>query len=505
MPTQPNLYSYPDVDTVAASLRKYVLSSQEAALARHGKFKIAVSGGSLPAMLSKALLAPDNGTEGDKIRFSKWEVFFADERAVPLDDEDSNYGLLKKALLDHIPASSGVPRVYPIDVQYLNDTQELADQYQEALMSSFASKDSVRLPLFDLILLGCGPDGHTCSLFPGHRLLREKDSWVAAIEDSPKMPPRRITLTLAVVIASFKIAFVATGAGKKEILKKILETEEGRSLPCGLVNEGAGEKVSWFTDVAATEAAAMPPTLDNVLIKLDDDGVAVINYNRPKNANALSAGTMRDLLTAFTWAHDHYKLDLVDVPTEGPILSDTNIEILSKTHTLLINSTKPFIAAINGPAIGWGSTSLALFDLVYSVPDAIFFTPFVKLGLAAEACSSVTFQRVMGRQKAAALILAGEQFTATDLERAGLITKILPKEGFMEEVLAIARRMANQPPLALAENKRLMMEPIKAELLAANERECEALRRRGRSGEPREAIRRFEEEQAAKKKKKPKL
>ncbi|RMZ84602.1 hypothetical protein DV737_g1090, partial [Chaetothyriales sp. CBS 132003] len=492
MPTQPNLYSYPDVDTVAAGLRKYILNSQAAALARHGKFKIAVSGGSLPATLSKALLAPDNGIEGERIQFSKWEVFFADERAVPLDDEDSNYGLLKKDLLERIPASLGAPRVYPIDVKYLNDTQELADQYQEALMSSFASKDSVRLPLFDLILLGCGPDGHTCSLFPGHPLLREKDSWVAAIEDSPKPPPRRITLTLPVVVASFKIAFVATGAGKKGILKTILETEEGRSLPCGLVNEGA--------------ATAMPPTLDNVSIKLDDDGVAVINYNRPQNANALSSGTMRDLLTAFTWAHDHYKLDLVDVPAEGPIIPDTNIEILSKIHTLLINSTKPLIAAINGPAIGWGSTSIALFDLVYSVPDAIFFTPFVKLGIAAEACSTVTFQRVMGRQKAAAMILAGEQLAAADLERAGLITKILPKEGFMEEVMAIAKRMAKQPPLAIAENKRLMMEPIRAELLAANERECEALRQRGRSGEPREAIRKFEEEQAAKKKKKsPKL
>ncbi|RMZ85081.1 hypothetical protein DV738_g59, partial [Chaetothyriales sp. CBS 135597] len=258
MPAHPNLYSFSDVDRVAAGLRKYILRVQEGALARHGKFKIAVSGGSLPATLSKALLAAANGTEADKIQFSKWEVFFADERAVPLDHEDSNYGLLKKDLLDHIPASLGAPRVYPIDVKYLNDTQELADQYQEVLMSSFASKDSVRLPLFDLILLGCGPDGHTCSLFPGHALLQEKDSWVAPIEDSPKPPPRRITLTLPVVLASFKIAFVATGAGKKEILKKILETEEGHSLPCGLVNEGAGEKVSWFTDAAATEGIAFP-------------------------------------------------------------------------------------------------------------------------------------------------------------------------------------------------------------------------------------------------------
>ena len=67
---------------------------------------VAVSGGSLPATLSKALLAPDNGTLDDKPQFSKWEIFFADERAVPLDHDDSNYALLKKDLLDNIPPTS---------------------------------------------------------------------------------------------------------------------------------------------------------------------------------------------------------------------------------------------------------------------------------------------------------------------------------------------------------------------------------------------------------------
>ena len=257
MANQPNLYSYSDVDALAAGLRSYMLQCQKAAFARHDKFKIAVSGGSLPATLTKALLRTGDTTQNGEFQFSDWEIFFADERAVPLDHEDSNYGLLKKDLLDHIPSSAGAPTVHPINVKYMDDTQELADQYQETLKSSFASKDSVKLPIFDLLLLGCGPDGHTCSLFPGHELLREKDAWVAAVEDSPKPPPRRITLTLPVVTHGIKIAFVATGGGKKDILKKILETDEGRSLPCGLVNEG-GEKVSWFTDASATEGISFP-------------------------------------------------------------------------------------------------------------------------------------------------------------------------------------------------------------------------------------------------------
>jgi len=121
---------------------------------------------------------------------------------------------------------------------------------------TFHARDSVKLPIFDLLLLGCGPDGHTCSLFPGHELLRETAAWVAPIEDSPKPPPKRITLTLPVVTHGVKIAFVATGAGKKEIMKQIFEG--GNGLPCSLVNEGGSDRVSWFTDTAAVEGVSFP-------------------------------------------------------------------------------------------------------------------------------------------------------------------------------------------------------------------------------------------------------
>ena len=253
MGAQPNLYAFGNVDNLAKALRTYILRSQKAGLERHDSFKVAVSGGSLPATLAKALLAPGNGSPEDTVNFSKWAIFFADERAVPLDHADSNYKLLKDDLLDKIPSNVGKPTIHTINAQYLDDTQELADQYQELLMKSFAAKDSVKLPIFVLLLLGCGPDGHTCSLFPNHELLREADAWVAAIEDSPKPPPKRITLTLPVVTHGIKIAFVTTGSGKKEIIRQILDTDEGRSLPCGLVNEGGAERVSWFTDDSAVE------------------------------------------------------------------------------------------------------------------------------------------------------------------------------------------------------------------------------------------------------------
>ncbi|KAG6121370.1 hypothetical protein E4U14_002006 [Claviceps sp. LM454 group G7] len=254
MPSQPNLYAFSSTDVLAPALRAYIVQSQNAGFERHNVFKIAVSGGSLPKTLAQALLAPSQGPQ-DKLDFSRWEIFYADERAVPLDHADSNHALLKAEFLDKLPAGE-LPTVHPIDPAHLDDIQELADQYEKTLVSSFASRDSVRLPIFDLLLLGCGPDGHTCSLFPGHELLRNSDAWVASISDSPKPPPRRITLTLPVVTHAVRIAFVATGSGKKEIMKQIFDTSE--DLPCTLVNDAAGERCSWFVDESAVEGVSFP-------------------------------------------------------------------------------------------------------------------------------------------------------------------------------------------------------------------------------------------------------
>jgi 6-phosphogluconolactonase len=255
----PNLYSFSDIDEVAKNLRKYVLGFQNSAISRHGSFRVAVSGGSLPNTLAKALLAPGDGSPEDTAQFPKWDIFFADERAVPLDHPDSNYKLVKDELLSKIPADSA-PTVHTIDPKHVNDDnpQELADLYQEELMKVFAAKDSVKLPVFDLILLGCGPDGHTCSLFPGFPQLRESAAWVVGVTNSPKPPPNRISLTLPVVTHALGVAFVTTGGGKKDILRKIFDSEEGRSLPSGLVNAEGGDKVSWFADNAAVEGVSFP-------------------------------------------------------------------------------------------------------------------------------------------------------------------------------------------------------------------------------------------------------
>lgn len=194
-PSPPVLYAFDDVPTLQSSLADFILSSQKAALSRGDRFTIALSGGSLPNNLGD--LADLPGIEWDK-----WHVFFADERIVPLDSPDSNYKACADAFLSKVPIPK--ERIHTINTSPVKGegeaaaasaAQDVADDYEQQMVQVFATPDAVLHPSFDLILLGMGPDGHTCSLFPGHKLLNEDELWVASIMDSPKPPPARITIT----------------------------------------------------------------------------------------------------------------------------------------------------------------------------------------------------------------------------------------------------------------------------------------------------------------------
>ncbi|KAJ1924445.1 suppressor of los1-1 [Tieghemiomyces parasiticus] len=237
------VYAFPTVNDVSASLRDFVLRAQDEALAKHDRFTIALSGGSLPATLARGLLEHQTA-----FQWSKWHVFYADERCVPLNDAESNHRLAHEAFLAHVPIPA--EQVYTINPDLVGQPEAAAEDYQHQLMQAFApTGDDVRFPVFDLILLGMGPDGHTCSLFPGHPLVNERTLWVSSLTDSPKPPPSRITLTFPVLNHAHAVAFVTTGANKQDMLVRVLDqTEEG--LPAGMVNPTAGH-VYWFLDEPA--------------------------------------------------------------------------------------------------------------------------------------------------------------------------------------------------------------------------------------------------------------
>ena len=249
--SQPELYAFPSHDALASSLRSALLEAQTQALSLRGTFRLGVSAGAVPDALAAALL-PQPGRSNDEFDFAKWEVFLADERAVALYHPDSNFGLLKRTLLDKLP---GGPRVHPIDTECLDDLRELASRYEKCLVDVF-TPDKTSVPVFDLLVLGCGPDGHLCSLFPGHPLLHDENAHVAYIDDSPKPPPRRVTLTMPVITNSRGIIFVVVGSEKSDTLKHVLDLPS--ELPSALVNRKAGSRVRWFADEAALEGVAYP-------------------------------------------------------------------------------------------------------------------------------------------------------------------------------------------------------------------------------------------------------
>jgi 6-phosphogluconolactonase len=136
---------------------------------------------------------------------------------------------------------------------------EVVHDYEQKLINVFAGINSVKFPVFDLLLLGIGPDGHTCSLFPNSSELDEPTLWVTYVDDSPKPPPRRITLTLPVINHAHNVVFVATGKGKQDVLRDILQKDENKNLPASLVKPVNGN-LYWFLD----EEAAAKLVSDNI-------------------------------------------------------------------------------------------------------------------------------------------------------------------------------------------------------------------------------------------------
>jgi peroxisomal 3,2-trans-enoyl-CoA isomerase len=264
------------------------------------------------------------------------------------------------------------------------------------------------------------------------------------------------------------------------------------------------------------------PKYEYINVELDTTGhVAIIKYNRPRSGNSLHPELLSQMLSALRWAEAQTAIrviiqsgegrffctgmELLDLDTETPMsfAHGSDFHMLNK---LLICSEKILIAAVNGPAAGYGVSSLALFDLVYSVPDAYFFTPFVKWGMATEGASSFSFPRLMGHQKAALLCLAGDHVSADKAEKLGLISKILPKEGFFQSVLDIGTRIARSPPSALRTSKALMKQPVLQSLLDANDLECAIIdKERFGSAEYSNAVQQFRIDQAKKQQLKSKI
>jgi len=223
-----------EVKELAQNFARLVEDAARHAIAQRGSFSLAVPGGSAAEALLPALIPAS-------IDWSKVSVYWVDERMVPPEDAESNFRLAKKVWLDEVPIpAEQIHRMH-------GETAlpgEAAAAYTRVLRLKLGEPAQV-----DLVLLGVGPDGHVASLFPGHRLLRAWDRDVAVLNDAPKLPPRRMSLTLRAITAARKIVVYATGAAKAEAIYDALRNEDSE-LPVALATMG-GAMVTFLLDPEA--------------------------------------------------------------------------------------------------------------------------------------------------------------------------------------------------------------------------------------------------------------
>jgi 6-phosphogluconolactonase len=196
-----------DAEAVAQRAAREIAQHLERARAERGVAHLALSGGTTPERTHELLAGIVEDWQGI-------EVWFADERCVGAEHPESNYLMVHKTLLEHI--SSAPPQVHRMEGEL--GPEQGAQRYAQELSTAVAIGEE-QVPVLDVVVLGIGPDGHVASLFPGAPTLDASAEAVClGVHNSPKPPPERITLSLAVLRAARRCLLPATGAGKRDAI-----------------------------------------------------------------------------------------------------------------------------------------------------------------------------------------------------------------------------------------------------------------------------------------------
>ncbi|HET9363849.1 MAG TPA: 6-phosphogluconolactonase [Candidatus Angelobacter sp.] len=244
----PEIKILPDSAALNLAAAQEFGTAAEQAIAQHGRFSVALSGGNTPRSVY-SLLAQQYKTS---LPWDKIHIFFGDERSVPPDHPDSNYRMANEALLSHVPVPP--ENVHRIHAEL--DPEAAAKDYESQLRSFFQLANNA-WPRFDLIMLGLGDDGHTASLFPGSSALGENfrlvvPTWVE------KKKTFRVTLTYPVLNHAAEVEFLVSGSSKAEILRDVLNPSGSETFPAQLIKPDSG-CVLWLLDQVAASLLPQNP------------------------------------------------------------------------------------------------------------------------------------------------------------------------------------------------------------------------------------------------------
>jgi 6-phosphogluconolactonase len=226
----PDVRVFPSAQALSAAAAAWVADELADSVSARGRASFVLSGGSTPRPLYELLA----GQFKNRIPWPGVHVFWSDERYVPHDHPLSNYRMVKGALLDH--ASIPPAQVYPMPTRF-PEPQAAARDYETTVAHYFSGTP----PVFDVVLLGIGADGHTASVFPGSSAITSA-RFVMAVT-APAEQPSRLTLTLPVIASARRIGVLVTGAGKAAALAAALG---GKSeLPAAVLARTASTAVWW--------------------------------------------------------------------------------------------------------------------------------------------------------------------------------------------------------------------------------------------------------------------
>jgi 6-phosphogluconolactonase len=230
---------------VARAAAELFVALAAEAIERSGDFAVVLAGGTTPSAMFRYLAQP---AFADRVDWGSTHVFWGDERCVPPDHPDSNFGIASSLLLEHVP----IPSFHVHRIIGESDPSTAAADYAKTLKGFAADREG--RSVFDLVLLGLGADGHTASLFPGtdayaQALLRAPGDWVLPVY-VPHLDAHRITLSLAALENSDRVVFATTGSAKSDALTRALR---GPSVDTPASQVRPHRTPTWLVDAAARD------------------------------------------------------------------------------------------------------------------------------------------------------------------------------------------------------------------------------------------------------------
>jgi 6-phosphogluconolactonase len=214
----PEVKIYPDKNTLIRESAAYISNVIQTTINEQNKCTFVLAGGSTPKGLYKTLASHEYR---EKVDWRKVHLFWGDERCVRPEHPESNYRMAKETLIDHID----IPQENVHRIPAEKEPAETAREYEETINRFFG--DTSQLPVFDIILLGIGEDGHTASLFPGTEALEENKRWVTEVYVK-KLNTHRITLTYPGINSGRNVIFLVAGSSKADIVRKVYRKADSK-------------------------------------------------------------------------------------------------------------------------------------------------------------------------------------------------------------------------------------------------------------------------------------